>query len=325
MMLSIYVASLVRSVDATTGASCSGGNINDLNFAITNSMPWIQTYGMDIRFDNGFTDLLPTSTACGGGSYASGTNSTFASPGIVFSGDTSSDFGQGSPSNAGWRVGGLSYPEVYGGSSGLKTSTQNLLASAQKAGITIQSLDSFATCNNPGTSCNLQGLPKGFYHTTGDLKINSSVNFANGNYVIVADGNITIINKNTNITVSNGSTLILAAGRDIVVDQTVSASSNSCPDPSVSGQLEGVFSADRNIIISGNNGNCLSGADKMLNIDGSLIVNAAKLSGNLQNQRDLCGDNPSYPAFTVTARPDFFLNTPGFMTQQYNIIREETP
>lgn len=311
------------SVDGTTGGTCDNkGNITGLNFAISNSIPWLQTYGLDVRFDNGLTDTLPASTACGGGSYASGTNASFSSPGIIFSGDSSSDFGQGSASNNRWVVGGISYPEVFSNSTGLKTSTQNLIASAQKAGIDIQSLDSFAPCKNPATSCNLQGLPKGFYHTTGDLRIDSSANFPNNNYVIVADGTITIT-KGIKITVNSGATALFAAGKDINIDSSIHAASNTCPVPA--GELQGIFSADRNISILGNNGNCISGVDTMLNIDGSLIVNAGNLSGKFQNQRDLCGGNPSFPSLTINARPDFILNTPGFLTQQQTISHEETP
>lgn len=48
-------------VDVATGASCTSGDIINLNFAITNSIPWIQIYGLDARLDHGFTSSIPSS------------------------------------------------------------------------------------------------------------------------------------------------------------------------------------------------------------------------------------------------------------------------
>lgn len=310
------------SVDNRTGASCNGGNIENLNYAVSDSWPWVQTYGLDVRFDNGIKNLLPASTACGSGSYASGTVSSFNSPGIIFTGDSSPDFGQGQASSSNRVVGGIAYPEVFNGKAPLKTSVRNLLASADKAGVTKISLDSRSSCRNPSSSCNLQGFQKGFYYTSGDLRIDSSANFNNGNYVIVAEGSITIAN-NAVLSVTSGSTLFVAAGRDVIVDSTVGSSSKICPVPA--GQIQGMYSADRHIIIEGNNGDCTLSPDKMLNIDGALIVNAGSTGGRFQNKRDLCADNRAYPSLTVKSRPDFILNIPGFMTQQQNIVNEETP
>lgn len=310
------------SVDNRTGASCNGGNIENLNYAVSDSWPWVQTYGLDVRFDNGIKNLLPAATACGSGSYASGTVSSFNSPGIIFTGDTSPDFGQGSASSNNRIVGGIAYPEVFNDKAPLKTSVRNLLASADKAGITRIQLDSRSSCRTPSSSCNLQGFQKGFYYTSGDLRIDRSANFNTGNFVIVAEGTITIAN-NAVLSVTSGSTLLIASGRDIIFDSTIGSSSKICPVPA--GQIQGMYSADRHIIIDGNDGNCTLAPDKMLNIDGALIVNAGNTGGRFQNKRDLCADNRSYPSLTVKSRPDFILNIPGFMTQQQNFVNEETP
>lgn len=312
------------SVDKTTGSSCTNDqNIINLNFAISNSVPWIQSYGLDSRFDNGITNFVPPGTACGGGAYASGTENSFKTPGVIFSGDSSSDFGQGRASDKNWVVGGMSYPEVFKNNSTLKTSTKNLLASATKTGIYPTALETAVPgnqCGNPANRCNLQSLKKGFYRTTGDLDLSHPVNFGSGNYVIIADGTISI---SKNITVSPGATLLLAAGHDIIIDPSVSAPANTCPVPA--GQIQGIYSADHNIIIEGNNGDCLKKADTMINIDGAFIVNAAKSGGTFQNKRDLCGDNRKYPSLTVKTRPDFILNTPGILTTQQVISHEEAP
>lgn len=310
------------SVDNRTGASCNSGNIDNLNFAISDSWPWVQTYGLDVRFDNGIKNLLPASTSCGSGSFASGTTSSFGSPGIIFTGDRSPDFGQGQASSNNRIVGGIAYPEVFNDNAPLKTSVRTLLASADKAGIAKIPLDSISSCQNPSSSCNLQGFQKGFYHTSGDLRIDHSANFNSGNYVIIAEGTITIAN-NSALSVTSGSTLLVAAGRDLVIEPSVGASSKVCPVPA--GQIQGIYSANRHIIIDGNDGDCSGGADKMLNIDGALIVNAGNTGGRLDNERDLCADNRTYPSLTVKSRPDFILNIPGFITHQQNIVNEETP
>lgn len=313
-------------LDTKTGASCEDDSIKDLNFAVSDSWPWLQTYQFDLRYDNGFQNPQPASTTCGGGSFASSmiesVKRTYDTPGIVFTGDGSADFGQGLASNREWVTGGLAYSEEFRDKAPLKTSTQNLRALAIKAGISIESLESHGPCKKPAEKCNLKGLEKGFYYTSGDILIDKSVDFKKGTYVIVAGGSITI-KESVNIASGSGAA-IFAAGRDIIIDQTVHADTNICPVPD-DGQLQGIFSADRNIIIQGNNGDCIAGADKMLNIDGALIANAVRKGGSIQNQRDLCADNRIYPYLTVRARPDFIFKIPGFITEQNPVFYEEMP
>lgn len=321
---SVRVGPSCNVSNSLTGGYCSGGSIQNLNFAVTNSWSWIQTLGLSMRFDDGFINNVPSGTTCGGGAYSSGTDSTFTTPGIIFTGDTTPDFGQGSASNKNWVVGGITYPEVFSGSTSLSTSAQNLVTAAKNAGIQVQDLSSVASCRNPASQCNLQGLRSGFYHTTGDINFNHSADFNGGNYVIVADGTINIVGNNVGISVGIGSTLILSAGKDILIDPSIHAAADVCPVPA--GQLQGVFSADRNIIVEGNGGNCALGADIMLNIDGSVIPNAGGQGGSFDNQRDLCGNNKSYPAVTFRARPDFILNAPVFLTgQSTTVSHEENP
>ncbi len=302
-------------------ASCTAAkNVINLNFAISNSMPWIQTYGLDIRVDNGFDNPQPESTTCGGGSFASGISGSFTSPGVVFTGDTTAEFGQGSSSSTGWVVGGGSYPEVFNNAASLKTSTQNLLDSAQRAGIIITPLESIPTCSNPSVSCNLDSLSKGFYHTGGDLKIDGNYTFSNENVVIVSDGKIIITGDATDVKTINNSMVIFSA-KNIIIDSTIGVPADACL---YSGQLQGVFSADNNITIEGID-DCTIGTDKMLNIDGTLIANATQGSGIFVNNRDLCGGNLTYPSVTIKARPDFILNTPGFLRESNIVSQEQTP
>lgn len=306
------------SVNGSLGAVCDGGgNITNLNFAISNSIPWWQTYGLDVRMENSFDNPIPTTAdaACGGGSYASGTiTGSFDSPGIIFSGDGSAEFGQGFASSVDWKVGGGFYPELFESAKSLKTSMASLLAAAAKAGITVTQLSS---CSN---NCNLSPQ-SGFYHILGDWVSDKNETFSGGNHIFVSDGTITFTGDRR-IRAINGATVIFSA-KNIVIGSSRGEGPTCSPIPE--GKLQGIFSADNNITVEGNNGDCTTGADKMLNIEGTFIANAARGSGKFKNNRDLCGDNLKYPSITIKARPDFILNIPGFMTEQNIISQEETP
>ncbi len=123
------------TTNGALGATCTG-DINNLNFAITDSFPWIQTTCGDVRIDNGVTNEVPI------GQTMIKTNTSCTSPGVVFTGDTRAEFGKGQASSSNQVVGGTNYPEVYDAA---KTQTvfssyANLLGKAQAADITPISL-----------------------------------------------------------------------------------------------------------------------------------------------------------------------------------------
>ncbi len=313
----------------------------DINFGITNSTTWFQGVGGDMRLDGGFTDKLPS------GKYASLPAVTGGSPGIIFSGDvgdtTPTYFGLGSPSERSqllpynWYAGGSAYPEKATPNF-IKTSYNYLLATATQNNITpIVIPDTSSTyCGSGGrTNCVLSSsLSNGVYKAEGDLKItNSSYTFPNGkNFVILVAGDLTI---NGEIKVPNGSTVTFSAARDIIIDKDVGAPiltpSTSCiistalNGTSTGCQVEGLFSADRNIVIQGTN-NCTVSADKRLNISGALVANAGlSAAGTFRNLRDLCGNSTSYPALYIVERVDFILNAPSFIKRTPSIWRELPP
>ena len=125
-----------------------------------------------------------------------------------------------------------------------------------------------------------------------------------------------------NLIIPNGSTALFSAAKDIIVDKNVGATQNTYPVPA--GQIQGIYSADRNFTVQGIN-NCLIGPDNMLNVEGAIITNAAQQGGKFINKRDLCGNNTLYPAFTIKIRPDFILNTPTFLMQQKTLNMEVAP
>lgn len=306
------------SADNTTGATCSNGNISSLNFAIINATPWIQLVNADARVENGFKSNIPPSPNAQCGSYAITQDTNATSPGIPFTGDTAADFGQGQASTNNWIVGGTTYPELIP-TGNLKTSYNYLLQAAQKDSLTITDITTVSTCTNLNNCTLPNNLPNGIYQAKGDLTLNVCTLPANKNYVFLVKGDLTI---KGNITTPNGSTAIFSASGNINIDKGVKAAANICPAPSA--QIQGIFSADKSFIIQGIN-NCATGPDTMLNVEGTIITNAARGGGSLTNQRDLCGDNPNYPSLTIKARPDFILNAPVFLMQQNTYYSEEAP
>lgn len=303
------------------GASCTAGNVDNLNFAVSNSMPWWQTYGLDVRRENSFNNPIPVAPdpVCEGGPYASGTiDGFFDSPGIIFSGAGSPGFGRGRASKKDWVVGG-GYPELFDDALPLKTSTGSLIKAAAKAGIEEKPFN----CNG----CNLPS-GSGFYHTGSDMILDKSETFTGGNHIFISDGTITFAGDKK-IKAQNGATVIFSAKEDIIIESDKGISAK-CPVPE--GQIHGILSADRNIIvkpkrpgIDGKNDCSFEEEDNMLNVEGTLIANAARKGGIFDNRRDLCGGNPKWPTITIKARPDFILNVPGFITEQNIISHEETP
>jgi len=49
-----------QTVNLILSSTCSNGNIENANFAISNSIPWMQGYGFNMRLDEGFEDKIPT-------------------------------------------------------------------------------------------------------------------------------------------------------------------------------------------------------------------------------------------------------------------------
>lgn len=307
------------NLDTSHGAYCDNwGNIFNLNFAISNSIPWMQTYGLDVRMDNGFTDDVPQNPLYP--PYALAQDPTANTPGILFIGNGSVDSGwQNQVSSTNWIAGGGLYPEVFSPTNGvgLLTSYQILSGQVKRAGITPIDVTSFPTCSL--ANCKLPpGLGSGAYIAYGDLNLNAYDFSGGSNYIFLIQGTLTINGK---ITVPNGSTALFSAAKDINIAPQV-GTTPAYPLPP--GQLQGIYSADRNFTIQGIK-DCLTGPDLMLNMEGALIVNAAQSGGVFTYNRDLCGYNLTIPAFTIKDRLDFLLNAPGIFLQGTTISHEDAP
>lgn len=281
-------------------------NIIDLNFGINNLQPWIQTICGDIRMDSGLINKQPL------GQYTSITNPSCVNPGIVFSGNTTPDFGQGQSSITGWSVGNSSYPETYGSSSEnvIFSSYDNLFAKSQSADNAPIDLES--VCNV--TNCTLPiALPQGIYFASRDVTLDATTFLPNRHYVFLIDGNLTL---RGNILTSNNGTTFFSASGNILIPPTVGN-----PAAISTTNLSGVFSTDKSFIMQSNN-NC---TDLRLNITGVLIVNAARTGGILQNDRDLCGANATAPTLQMTQSLDMILNLPEFLRIQQIVSQEVDP
>jgi hypothetical protein len=293
------------SVNGKPGATCTNGNITNLNFGITNTYPWIQSSCGDIRNDNGFTDTLPA------GNSALLTTGSCTNPGLVFTGDIDANFGSGQASTTNQVVGSITYPEVYPSNNiPLYTNYSSLLAKAQSAEITPTDLSTECTlsdCTLPAT------LAHGIYQANGNLTLNAYTFPANENYVILVNGELTI---NGSISVPVGSTVLFSTSGNITISPTVGSAATV-----TTSSLDGWYVAGGSFIFP-TAGNC---TDLRLNIAGSVAVDALGTGGSFQNNRDLCGSDAIDPTVSFLQRLDMILNAPQFINEQQSISQEIAP
>lgn len=294
------------NTNGANGATCDAlGNINTLNFGINNNHPWVQSVCGDIRIDSGVSNKEPLNESM------ITTNANCTNPGVVFTGDATADFGQGQVSGSNQIVGGTTYPEMYDtlGTSALFSSYANLIGKAQSAGITPTNLSSVCNLSN----CTLPPtLPHGIYQANDNVSLNAFTFPTNQNYVFLIKGTLTI-NGNVIVPPDANSSVLFATTNDIIIPSTVgSAALSTTPN------LSGIYSTDKSFILQSAN-NC---NDLRFNLEGTLIVNAARNGGSLQNNRDLCGNDPLAPTMQITQRLDFVLNLPDFIRSQQIISQE---
>lgn len=301
--------------------TCTNGNLSNLDFAIKPATPWIQAYGLDVRFDSGINNPIPPSpnAACGGTYMLLPSSST--TTGVGFSGNSSANFGRGQISTNGWQVGGASFGEIFNppNVNTIDTAYGYMRTNLLQSNITPINLASVCTLN----SCTLPAnLTNGVYTASGDVSLNAYTFPANKDFVFLINGNLTI---NGTIHVPTTSTATFSTAGNITISSSL-GSAPACPAPATgSGDVEGMFSADKNFILQGNHDCSTNTADKQLNMQGAIVVNAGQNGGTFQNNRDLCTNNLSYPTFTIKERPDFILNAPDFIKTQSLLWQEVAP
>lgn len=314
--------------------TCSvAGNIYDVNFGISNSTPWLQGVGFDMRFDGGLTNQVPSLTNACGAMYTMMPNtsagSDATSQGGVYIGNSSaiSAFGvRQTPSSKGWVI-DSAYPETYKPvvPGTIRTSYAYLLSATKRAGLTQTAITTSPTCTDPSVSCSLPNLATGVYVHEGDVQLSTLTIPANRNVIMLIKGNLSILGQ---ITVPNTSTLTISVGDttagsagNITIDKSIGAAP-TCPAPT--GQIQGIFTADKTFTVNGI-GDCTVGKDTMITIEGAVVVNASLSSGAFTNYRDLCDGNISYPGVVIKERPDFIFHAPDLIKQQNYLFREVAP
>lgn len=314
----------------TTPASLSvtiGPNATNINFGISNLFTWFQGVKGDMRIDAGFVDKVPSSAQYPRALLNSENDSQGGTHGILFSGSQSYDFCSGGITGGcianalrdpHWIVGGATNSETFTPSTpGTVAASYDYLSSTANQSGSTSTTDLSTICTP--SNCTLPGsLANGAYKANGDVTLNAYDFPPSKNYVFLVNGNLTIKGK---ITVPVGSTVTFAASRDIHIDKGVGETTAS----STTTNLEGFYSAGNNFIIEGGGSSSCPAGDRRLNIAGSIIVNAKLSGGLLQNQRDLCSNDITYPSLYIAERPDFIINSPDFIKQPNFIWQEVAP
>jgi hypothetical protein len=302
------------------------GNLQNLKIGISAQSTWLQSLGGDVRFDAGFTNSIPavvgvpTPYKDGTGHGYSLSVGTGAYPGVLFAGTSTPDVGLGLVSATNQQVSGSVYGQSFApvNTSSLRTSYQYVLTSLKQSNVQPTQISTLSGCSDT-TNCTLTNISSGVYQATGTLDIKNFSIAANSSVIILVNGFIFVSNT---IDVPTTSSIAFISSSDIYVRGNVGTIVPPGSYPP-SGNMEGYYSADRDLVIFGNN-DCSIGQDKMLSVEGGIVVNAALKGGSLKLYRKLC-TNSSYPALTLKERPDMLLNLSSYLKAPTYTWREVAP
>lgn len=310
-------------VKNSEGGSGSSVAINPLNadktvtFCIAPTDPWFQTDTGDTRFYSSLSNPVPTDKyASVGENAAAPVDAQY--PGIFYSSGGTLKFGNGVSSGKAWTV-----PTEY--SINAKTQNRNggvsydfYKSKARQEGVTIIPISDGVLDPNVLSANGVYEVKDVANGGTGMLTINSALAI-NGKRIVLLVSKEVTINALANITVTNG-LLIIAAKGSITVDPTVT-------------NLDGYYSAEKDIILSSAGNTCSNGvSDVPLTVNGTLIANSLKpfasvgpSGGTIQNKRSLCITNFTTPSLKVLSRPDFLIQMTDFYKTSYTKWQEVNP
>ena len=218
------------------------------------------------------------------------------------------------------------------------TSYNNLNYVIHQSNIQTRSLADY--CTGSLTNCSLPttpaDFPSGVYTVdNNNLTLTSAsgtYTFPSGrNYTILVNGILTI---NTKVVVPNGSFVLFSSSDNINIANTVGETIPTiCNLATHAGcSIEGYYSTDKSFSVLGKGANgaavdCSTGTeDLQLNVAGSIVVNADTSNNRgFYYNRDMCADDLRCPVFTITERPDFWLNAPTFMMFPRRLWQEVAP
>jgi hypothetical protein len=185
-------------------------------------------------------------------------------------------------------------------------------------------------CQSEGTPSNctysgdINSLPENrVYYVEGNLTLNnSSAIIGAKRYIFLANGNITI---NGSIILNNSNTLIIfAAKNNLIVGPAVGGTPSSSAF-----HIQSILTAENDIILQ-NTAVCPTSGLR-LNIEGTLVANADNPfgidldGGILDNRRDLCSQNASYPSLFVKPRLSFIVQLSDFYKISSKFWNEVAP
>lgn len=330
-----YMCSTGASPDATC-TNPNSGSIANLNFGLTNESAWGQGVCTDIRVDTGYSQQIPSTASCGNtsGPYAIMNNNTCTTnPGVLFSGSTNPNYGQGTgASTSNYQVGNFLFPETYNDRIPNTSDTSYSFVTTTLQNVATPPTPLKDICPDL-TNCVLsEATPGGVYTTSpSDGPVSISVSNTDGTYQLGA-ANYTFVIGNTltftsNLMTQTGYSTTFSAAGDIHVAGSIGETNWQ----SLSPDLEGFFSTDSNFDIDSANPvgqQCLANGqpnEKKLNILGSVITNAAGKGGSIVNSREGCAQDLSCPTYTITSSPTMILHVSGALKPPYTLWQEQNP
>jgi len=278
-------ANAIKSSYPNMTPVCSGGNVANLNFALTTptANPWFTSTCGNMRIDKTpFDDPLPSGFAM---------LETFCSnkPAITYSATNAWTYGAGALSSKTWQVvdGNKKSPLV-------KLSYNYLNSLATQNNFTFSASPQ---CNSG--NCNLGSLASGLYKTTGPVTISSYTLNPNGNIILLVAGDVTLTGD---VKVSVPSTLTIVSNGIINVGSGVKT-------------LEGIYAGSAISVLTVGGLPC---PDSTLSVNGSLITTSG---GSFTDTRKVCNN----PSVAFTFRPDLLLNASDFIKHTRGVWQEKNP
>lgn len=301
-------------------------------FCVSNLHPWLQTDTGDVRMKDIYF-RLPSSPLPPPPYVSTDVNY----PSIFFSSVGPADFDPPPPpvtssisSPKGWVV-----SNEYGANNNFETvrgsaSYTSYISKINKLGMGTTPLSSISGCSNPSSSCDLSGglgLVSKIYTVSGNLNITNYSHTSGTHVVILVNGDATINTTRVDgkavlLDPAGNNLFVLAAKGYIYIGESVGTTYDSNVNT-----LDGVYSAEGNIVIQGDGTNVCNvnpAGDKRLNVGGALIANADYPfkgnslitddpgGGQINNQRSLCIHNLGYPSLRVNTRTDFITRLTDF-------------
>ena len=186
---------------------------------------------------------------------------------------------------------------------------------------------SYGACSNPAAGCSItDSIQSGAYRVNGNLVLNAVdlTTGASDKVLLLVSGTVSIRGS---VQVDPGAFFMVVSQGNISVTSNVGRTSPYlCANQGTLNDMhiQGMFTTNENFIIEG--GSTCPATDRQLNISGSIVTNAdGNGSGELVNNRQLCGGDSTHPSLTVRPRPDFIFSAPPEFLRANTVWEEAAP